>query len=213
MVMCRRGFEAVLHSLGARGLQMHTLIGQWFTILDVDSALREAGLHAHLNDAALSRMDARIFEVFDFEQGRSPTPGAGGGARLKRRRLFGPPPAPLPPAPAPPAPVPRRRLFGPPAADPEPPAPADPEPPTPAPADPEPPAPADPEPPAPEMARSLQRWKTIAKKRQRRVKNLCMAHIRAKKKLERAQAELARLKSIQREASFELERKQEGRLG
>ena len=107
MVMDRRGFEAVLHSLGARDLQMDMIMGQWFTILDVDSALQKAGLHACLNDAALFRIDGRIAEVFDLEHGRSPTPGAGGGARLKRRPLF---PPPLPPAP----PVPRR-LFGPPA--------------------------------------------------------------------------------------------------
>ena len=80
MVMDRRGFEAVLHSLGARGLQMNMIIGQWFTILDVDSALQKAGLHACLNDAALFRIDGRIAEVFDLEHGRSPTPGAGGGA-------------------------------------------------------------------------------------------------------------------------------------
>ena len=138
---------------------MDMIIGQWFTILDVDSALQKAGLHACLNDAALFRIDGRIAEVFDLEHGRSPTPGAGGGVRLKRRPLF---PPPLPPAP----PVPRR-LFGPPAPA-DPPAPDDEPPPPPAPADP---------PPEPE----LQRWKNIAKRRRKRSKNK-----RTKKKLEKA---------------------------
>ena len=210
VVMHRRGFVAALRSLASaasvfpEGARLRSLLrerppsGQWFTIMDADTVAREAGLQPRLSDAALVRIDRRVAETFDMEFGREPTPGAGGGVRLQRRRLFGPPLG----APAlPPAPAPRRRLFGPPAPDGPAPAPA----PAPAPDDLPAPAPAPDDLPArapddlPARApvvwktlRNLRYWKKIAQRRRRTVRQLRHARAMEKKKLENVQAELAR---------------------